>query len=185
MDGTALRGGSESQAAVGPLAETDPSSTNTQLPRPATHLPFDVQNGLKSGAGKDLKPKSQHGRSESSGETAREVVRLAPIALASNNGVVEEPEGARLPVSCGGQATECPSLPEEPLASVGVEILLPEVERATANGHAALRGQNCPRPQPELCTRGRAKPQNTGYFIDTPENLEIPEATWTSRTRSA
>lgn len=70
-DGTALQDASKSHAVIGPFAqtdrETDPSSTNTQLLRPATILSFDVQNGLKAGTGQDLPPKSQLDRSRGSG----------------------------------------------------------------------------------------------------------------------
>ena len=65
---------------------------------------------------------------------------------------------------------------------IGVEILLPE-EESTTNVHAALCGLIRPLPgllsrtgptEKKRRTRGRAKPRSTGYFIDTPEDLEIP-----------
>ncbi len=73
------------------------------------------------------------------------------------------------------------SLPEPD--SAGVEILLRSEERTAADVPAALCGQNLALPdlisqsQPKKRrTRGRAKPRSTGYFIDTPEELEVPES---------
>ena len=86
----------------------------------------------------------------------------------------------------GVRATDPVPEPSEPqsLDPIGVEILLPE-EESTTNVHAALCGQNCPPTgssrqtgptEEKRRTRGRAKPRSTGYFIDTPEDLEIPES---------
>jgi hypothetical protein len=67
---------------------------------------------------------------------------------------------------------------------IGVGVLLPE-EEPTTSRRAALCGQNCPPTgssrqtgptETKRRTRGRAKPRSTGYFIDTPEDLDVPES---------
>jgi hypothetical protein len=60
----------------------------------------------------------------------------------------------------------------EPSDPTGVEILLP---RGTAEESAAPKASAGP-AEKKRRTRGRARPQKTGYFIDTPEGLEIPES---------
>ena len=96
-----------------------------------------------------------------------------------------------LPVYSKGQASESRAPgpvpePSEPQSfyPTGVQFLLPE-EESTTNVHAALCGQNCPPTGSSRQTgptetkrrrRGRAKPRRTGYFIDTPEDLDVPES---------
>jgi hypothetical protein len=104
--------------------------------------------------------------------------------------VVATPYG-NLPVYSKEQARDSRAAdpvpgPSEPksLDPIGVEVLLPE-EESTANVQAALCGQNCPPTgssrqtgptEKKRRTRGRAKPRSTGYFIDTPEDLDVPDS---------
>ena len=103
--------------------------------------------------------------------------------------VVATPYG-NLPVYSKEQARDSRAAdpvpgPSEPQSfdPIGVEVLLPE-EESTTNVHAALCGLIRPSPgslrqtgpTEKTRTRGRAKPRSTGYFIDTPEDLDIPES---------
>jgi hypothetical protein len=134
------------------------------------------------------------------GEAARlgyfSVTRLRETGLEvreferSNYLYMVETAHGNLPVFSREQASE-PNAPdpvsrEETQSSdpTGVKeiLLLPEGE-STATTRAALCGQNCPVPglssrsEPtgqKRRTRGQAKPRSTGYFVDTPENLEVP-----------
>lgn len=92
----------------------------------------------------------------------------------------------QIPVYSKKQASGSQTLaPVEEAQSHGVEILLLPENESTTKIDAAPCGQNCQQPgslsrsQPtekKKRKRGRAKPKNTGYFIETPENLGIPES---------